>query len=434
VLKIGLTGGIAAGKSVVASRLRELGAVLVDADALAREVVEPGTPGLAQVVDAFGGEIGDGILAADGGLDRARLGALVFGDPERLAVLNSIIHPLVRERAAALIRAARADTAGGGAVVVQDIPLLVETGQGSGFHLVLVVDAPEEVRVQRMMERRNMTAEAARARMAAQASREERLAAADVVLDNSGSRELLRAAVDRLWESRLAPFALNLAQGRIAPRTGGPVLTAANTDWEGQARRLIARLEAAVPQDILAVDHIGSTAVPGLDAKDVIDLQLTVPELAAADRIAPLLAAAGFPRWPGINSDNPKPPHPDPADWCKRLHGSADPGRPVNLHLRVAGSPGWRYALCFRDWLRAEAAARMAYAAEKRRVAELHGVDKSTAGYAADKEGWLTEYAAPRMAAWALRTGWQPPSYAPGSAAGGTAGGAAGTASSTAQS
>lgn len=403
MLKIGLTGGIASGKSLVAARLRELGAVLVDADALAREVVEPGTPGLARVVEAFSAAI----LTPDGRLDRPRLGALVFGNPERLAVLNGIIHPLVRERAAALVAAAPA-----GAVVVQDIPLLVETGQGKNFHLVVVVDAPDEVRVRRMADHRKMSAEEAHARMAAQASREERLAAADVVLDNSGTPEELRHAVDTLWEGRLTPFALNLKEQKIAPRTGGPVLAPADPSWAAQAGRLIARLHAAVGDDVLAVDHIGSTAVPGLDAKDVIDLQLSVRDLDGADRLAPLLAGAGFPRWPGIISDNPKPSHPDPADWAKRLHGNADPGRPVNLHLRVAGSPGWRYALCFRDWLRADAGARADYVAEKRRVAGLHGVDKSTAGYAADKEGWFTDHAWPRMEAWVRRTGWQPPSYA----------------------
>jgi dephospho-CoA kinase len=405
VLKIGLTGGIASGKSVVAARLRELGAVVVDADALAREVVEPGTPGLARVVDAFS----SAVLTPGGGLDRPRLGALVFGNPERLAVLNGIIHPLVRERAAAL-----ADGAPKDAVVVQDIPLLVETGQGANFHLVVVVDAPDAVRVQRMVQHRHMTEADARARMASQAAREDRLAAADVVLDNSGSKEELRDAVDRLWKFRLAPFAANLAKHRLAPRAGGPVLTAADPDWPAQAERLMARLRAAAPQDILALDHLGSTAVPGLDAKDVLDLQLAVRDMAAADRIAPLLAGAGFPRWPGIISDNPKPPNTDPADWGKRLHGNADPGRPVNLHVRAAGSPGWRFALCFRDWLRGDEAARTDYLAEKRRVARLHGVDKSTAGYAADKEGWFTGYAAPRMDAWVKRTGWQPPPYADG--------------------
>ncbi|QDY91205.1 dephospho-CoA kinase [Arthrobacter sp. UKPF54-2] len=403
MLKIGLTGGIASGKSVVASRLRELGAVLVDADALAREVVEPGTPGLARVVEAFSASV----LGPDGALDRPRLGALVFGNPERLAVLNGIIHPLVRERAAALAAAAPK-----GAVLVQDIPLLVETGQGANFHLVLVVDAPDDVRVRRMVEHRRMTVEEARARMAAQATREDRLAAADLVLDNSGTKDELRDAVDRLWRHRLEPFAENLARGRMAARTGGPVLSPANPDWPAQASRLIGRLRAVAPEDILAVDHIGSTAVPGLDAKDVLDLQLTVPDLATADRLEPLLAAAGFPRWPGIGADNPKPAHPDPAAWDKRVHGNADPGRPVNLHVRAAGSPGWRYALCFRDWLRDDAAARADYVAEKRRAARRHGVDKSTAGYAADKEDWFTHYAAPRMEDWARRTGWLPPSYA----------------------
>jgi dephospho-CoA kinase len=405
VLKIGLTGGIASGKSVVATRLRELGAVLVDADALAREAVLPGTAGLARVVDAFSASI----LHADGSLDRARLGAVVFGNPERLAVLNGIIHPLVRERAAAITAAAPR-----GAVLIQDIPLLVETGQGAGFHLVLVVDAPDDVRIRRMVEHRKMTVEEARARMAAQASREDRLAAADVVLDNSGSKDELGDAVERIWRDRLAPFAENLVKGRMAARIGGPVLSAADPAWPAQASRLSARLRAAAPDDILGVDHIGSTAVPGLDAKDILDLQLTVRDLATADRLDPLLAAAGFPRWPGIGADNPKPAHPDPADWDKRVHGSADPGRPANLHIRAAGSPGWRYALCFRDWLRDDASARADYLAEKQRAARRHGVDKSTAAYAADKEDWFTQYAAPRMDEWAVRTGWRPPSYAAG--------------------
>lgn len=387
--------------------------MLVDADALAREVVEPGTPGLAQVVRAFGEEM----LGPDGALDRARLGALVFRDPDRLATLNSIVHPLVRERAAALIAAAPF-----GAVVVQDIPLLVETGQGSNFHLVLVVDALDDVRVQRMVEHRNMTEEQARSRMAAQADRDVRLAAADVVLDNSGTTQELRDSVDALWARRLAPYARNISHERAAPRTGGPVLAPADPTWGAQAARLGARLEAAAPEDILAVDHIGSTAVPGLDAKDIIDLQLTVADLATADRIAPLLAAAGFPLWPGVLADNPKPSHPDPADWAKRLHGNADPGRPVNLHVRPAGSPGWRFALCFRDWLRDDAEARTDYLAEKRRVAALHRVDKSTAGYAADKESWFTEYPAGRMEAWVQRTGWQPPPYATSPAGGSAAG------------
>ncbi|WP_426995721.1 dephospho-CoA kinase [Pseudarthrobacter sp. N5] len=402
MLKIGLTGGIASGKSVVSARLRELGAVLVDADALAREVVEPGTPGLAAVVDAFG----EGMLDQAGRLRRDALGAVVFNNPGQLAVLNGIVHPLVRERAAALMGAARPD-----AVVVQDIPLLVETGQGAVFHLVVVVDAPDDVRLRRMLEHRKMTAAEAESRMAAQATRRDRLAAADVVLDNSGSIGWLRGQVDELWEKRLEPFADNLSQRVSAARSGGPELVPADPGWVGQAERIRARLLLTAPEDILAVDHIGSTSVAGLDAKDVIDLQLTVADMDTADRIAPELAAAGFPQVPEIRADTPKPSRPGPEPWRKRFHVNSDPGRPVNVHIRAAGSPGWRYALCFRDWLRADPAALVVYLAEKRRAAGLHAAEASTAGYAAEKEDWFTAIAAPAMEAWAQRTGWTPPSY-----------------------
>ena len=198
MLRVGLTGGIASGKSEVSRRLAELGAVLVDADVLAREVVEPGSEGLAEVAEAFG----QGVLTDDGGLDRAALGTIVFADPRRRELLNSIIHPRVRARAAEIVAAAPA-----GAVVVQDIPLLVETGQAASFDVVVVVDAPDEVRIRRLEERNGMTEEEARARMAAQATHEERLAAADHVVENAGTLAELRAAVDRLWRDVLVPAA-----------------------------------------------------------------------------------------------------------------------------------------------------------------------------------------------------------------------------------
>ncbi|WP_224090207.1 dephospho-CoA kinase [Arthrobacter sp. StoSoilB13] len=402
MLKIGLTGGIASGKSLVAARLQELGAVLIDADVIARQVVEPGTPGLARVVEAFGPEI----LDPQGRLDRPALGAIVFQDPARREVLNGIIHPLVRESAAAIVAEATDED-----ILVQDIPLLVETGQGSAFHLVIVVDAPDDVRIQRMVGLRGMTHEDARSRMAAQASQEARIAAADIVLENSGSREELLAKVDDLWFGRLVPFAENCRRGVRARRTNGPVLSAPRTDWGLQAARLSSRIQAAAPDDILAVDHIGSTSVPGLAAKDVIDLQVTVADLDTADRIAPRLAAAGYPRVPGVTADTPKPSHPDPGQWQKRFHANADPGRPTNLHVRVAGTPGWRYALLFRDWLTAEPSALAVYEAHKREVAAQHATDPGTAGYADAKEPWFTEVAWPLMDEWASRTGWQPPSY-----------------------
>jgi dephospho-CoA kinase len=401
VLKIGLTGGIASGKSLVSARLKGLGAVLIDADALAREVVEPGTPGLAAVMAEFGGDIVD----VDGRLDRARLGAIVFARPDRREALNAIIHPRVREQAAAMLARAKP-----GDIVVQDIPLLVETGQGSNFHLVLVVDAPDQERIRRMTEIRGMTAEDAVSRMAAQASRDERLAAADIVLDNSGSVEDVTGLVDALWKERFEPFARNLAAGRPAPRSGGPVLSPPNPSWPVQAERLLARIRRASPE-VLGADHIGSTSVPGLPAKDVIDLQITVSSLEAADRIAPALGEAGFPLREASARDTPKPPHLDPAGWQKRFHCNADPGRAANVHIRVLGSPGWRYALLFRDWLRANPDAVKMYADMKQELAEAHAGDHRTLAYAEAKEPWFTEVAWPLMDAWAEGDGWQPPSY-----------------------
>jgi len=190
MLKVGLTGGIGAGKSEVSRLLVEHGAVLIDADRIAREVVEPGTPGLAAVVDAFGEEI----LTADGALDRPKLGSLVFADPEQLAVLNAIVHPLVGARSRELEEAAAVD-----AVVVHDVPLLTENGLAPLYDLVIVVDASPETQLDRLVDRRGMTAQDARARMAAQATREERRAIADIVIDNDVPLDVLRRRVEDVW-------------------------------------------------------------------------------------------------------------------------------------------------------------------------------------------------------------------------------------------
>ncbi|MGV9640131.1 dephospho-CoA kinase [Streptomyces sp. NPDC003514] len=190
MLKVGLTGGIGAGKSEVSRLLVEHGAVLIDADRIAREVVAPGTPGLAAVVEAFG----EDVLAADGSLDRPRLGAIVFADPERLAVLNSIVHPLVGARSRELEEAA------GDAVVVHDVPLLTENGLAPLYDLVIVVDAGPDTQLDRLTRLRGMTEEDARARMAAQATREQRRAIADIVIDNDVPLEELRRRVKDVWE------------------------------------------------------------------------------------------------------------------------------------------------------------------------------------------------------------------------------------------
>lgn len=195
MLKVGLTGGIGSGKSEVSARLSGHGAVVIDADRIAREVVEPGTPGLAAVVREFG----DGVLLPSGELDRAKVGSIVFNDADRLAALNAIVHPLVGERMQELMDAAPAD-----AVVVYDVPLLVENGLTGMYDVVVVVDAPEEAQLDRLTSRRGMTEADARARMANQASRDERRAVADHVIDNSGDLGKLHAQVDALWETLTA--------------------------------------------------------------------------------------------------------------------------------------------------------------------------------------------------------------------------------------
>jgi dephospho-CoA kinase len=192
VTRVGLTGGVASGKSTVSAILSELGAVVIDADLLAREVVAPGTEGLAAVVEAFGPDV----LGPDGGLDRPRLGALVFADPERRRALEAIIHPRVRARAAEIEAAAPE-----GAVVVHDIPLLAETGQAASFDAVVVVDVPVEVQVDRMVRIRGMSEADARARVAAQADRDARLAIATYVVENTGSLEDLRARVEEVYRT-----------------------------------------------------------------------------------------------------------------------------------------------------------------------------------------------------------------------------------------
>ncbi|MFJ8823391.1 dephospho-CoA kinase [Streptomyces sp. NPDC102467] len=190
MLKVGLTGGIGAGKSEVSRLLVERGAVLIDADRIAREVVEPGTPGLAAVVEAFGDEV----LAPDGTLDRPKLGSIVFADADRLAVLNKIVHPLVGTRSAELEA-----TAGPDSVVVHDVPLLAENGLAPLYDLVIVVDTSPETQLDRLTRLRGMTEEDARARMAAQATREKRREIADVVIDNDVPRERLTEQVDAVW-------------------------------------------------------------------------------------------------------------------------------------------------------------------------------------------------------------------------------------------
>ena len=194
--RVGLTGGIASGKSTVSRRLSDLGAVVIDYDQLARDVVEPGSPALDLIARRFGAAA----IAPDGRMDRAHVGSIVFADPAALKDLEGVTHPAIRDLAAA-----REAAAGDAAVVVHDNPLLVEMGAAAACDVVIVVDVPEDVQVARMVTDRAMTEADARARIAAQATREQRLAAADVVIDNTGTLEQLNARVDEVWKDLVDP-------------------------------------------------------------------------------------------------------------------------------------------------------------------------------------------------------------------------------------
>ncbi len=393
VLRVGLTGGIGAGKSAVSARLAQRGAVIVDADVIAREVVAPGTEGLAEIVAAFS----DRVLTPDGALDRAALGAVVFADDDARRTLDAITHPRVRARTAELVAAAPPD-----AIVVNDVPLLVEVGLAPTYHLVVVVQTAVPTRLERLTRDRGMDPDEARRRIAAQADDTRRRAAADVVLRNDGTLTELHAAVDALWADRLLPYEANLRQRR-AVRLSRVELAEADPTWPQQYGRLAARIRHALAPAEPRIDHIGSTAVPGLPAKDVIDIQLTVPRLGDADGpLAERLADAGFPRLPGQWWDTPRLPGAD--RWPKRLHGSADPGRLVNLHIREEGSPGWRYALLMRDHLRADPDQRAAYLLLKR---ELAASAPDSAAYPTAKDPWFDEEHL-RAEEWAALTGWRP--------------------------
>lgn len=189
MVRVGLTGGIASGKSLVAAELAARGAIVIDADVLARQVVEPGTPALAAIVERFGRQV-----LTDGQLDRSRLGEIVFADPLARRDLERIVHPAVRARAVELERAAE-----GAAVVVHVIPLLVETGQQQNFDFVVTVDVDQEAQIQRLRARNGFSRAEAEARIAAQATREDRRAAADVVLDNTGTLARLSDQIAALW-------------------------------------------------------------------------------------------------------------------------------------------------------------------------------------------------------------------------------------------
>lgn len=386
MLRIGLTGGIGAGKSTVSSTFAQCGGVVVDGDVIAREVVEPGTEGLFKLVDTFG----EDILLPEGALDRPALAAKAFGDEDKRAALNGIVHPLVARRRAEIIASVSEDE-----VVVEDIPLLVESGMAPLFPLVVIVHADVETRVERLI-KRGMTEDDARARIAAQASEEQRRAVADVWLDNSGSEGQLVEAARDLWYQRILPFAHNLREHRTVPVP--TEIVPFDPTWPAQATRIVGRLKTACGHHALRVDHIGSTAVAGIDAKDVIDVQVTVGSLQVADEIAEALTHAGYPRIDRITADVPHTA--DKGLWRKRFHASADPGRPTHVHVRVDGWPNQQFALLFTDWLAAHPAVQADYLAAKRAAL-------TSPQYAEAKELWFLD-AYRRAWTWAESVNWRP--------------------------
>ena len=261
MLRVGLTGGMGAGKSTVADAFSRRGAMIIDSDRIAREVVEPGTEGLAALVEAFGPEI----LSADGSLNRPALAAIAFASDDSRKQLNGILHPRIGRRTGELLASAAPD-----AVVVQDIPLLVENALAPMFHLVVIVDADVEVRVQRLVEHRGVDEADARARIAAQATEVQRRAVADVWIDNSGTSVEVAAFAEELYRTRIVAFERNLREG-IAPE---PAVTAN----EQQASRIASRVG-------LVVGAIGGS---------IHDSVLTVPREVSADQLDGQMRTAGF--------------------------------------------------------------------------------------------------------------------------------------------
>lgn len=306
MLRIGLTGGIGAGKSTVANLLAAHGAEIIDADVIAREVVGPGEP----LLDVLAAEFGPAILAADGSLDRAGLAAVAFADAESTKRLGELMHPVIRDRTADRFAASNAE------VVVHDVPLLVENHMEVGYHLTLLVDVPASVRLARLIETRGMDRADAESRIARQATDEARRAACDVLIDNTGTPAATADIVDALWGSRLAPFAANLAAQRPAVRSGDDPIRRR----EGDAERLVAKLRHGTGET-----HPITAQDTAPDAP--LSLVLDAGDARTAEALAPQLTALGFP--------------PAESGGDTGVRASADPGQPAELRVRTtAGDAG----------------------------------------------------------------------------------------------
>lgn len=321
MLLVGLSGGIGSGKSTVARGLADLGAVVIDSDVIAREVLAPGTDGLAQVAQRFGGEV----IAADGSLNRPALGRIVFTEASARADLEAITHPLIAERTTALVA-----EAGARDIVVHDVPLLVENGMGPAYHLVVIVHAPEEERLRRLVDERGMAHSDATARIQSQAEEAARRAAADVWLENTGSATDLRRCVEDLWSERLVPYEQRLhsrtpvrrptASTRLPTHT--PSLSA-EQPGSVQAARLVARVRHALgdpPPGTFEIATIDSAATPDGPRGSIIAVQIVLDQLGDLDPYLDDLARAGFFEVAANDS-------------ARRLLLGSDPMQPAQLHI-----------------------------------------------------------------------------------------------------
>lgn len=317
MLRVGLTGGIGSGKSTVSARLAEHGAVVVDADRLARAVVEPGTPGLAAVVERFG----PAVVTAEGALDRAALAAVVFSDDRARRDLEAITHPLIEARTAELFASAPAD-----AVLVHDMPLLVEKRLGPAYHLVAVVGASEQTRVDRLRTHRGMSRADARARIGAQASDVQRRDAADAWLGNDGTREEVVELVDALWREWLQPYERNLRSATPVLRAPDRPLTGTPVPDPGRTDRLIGRVTHLLGDAVVRAVPDPSGADVGLDV-EVRDLAVVDTETGRRH-----LAAGGFVVLGRSGPDGTGRPAPG-----RLTLAGCDPARAVRVVVRGPG-------------------------------------------------------------------------------------------------
>lgn len=314
MLYVGLTGGIGSGKSTATAKLAELGAVIIDADELAREVVAPGSDGLAEIATRFGEQV----LLADGSLNRQALGEIVFADERDRRDLEAITHPRIRA-----LTAARHTQAPPEAIVVHDMPLLVEGDLAPEYQLTLVVDATRETRIERIVRDRGMTHEAARARISAQATDEQRYAVADVLLDNNGTREQLLEQVETLWRERLSPYNDNLLAERPAPHASGEDERAVG---ERALRRAAARLERRLTRAGLD-DRVAVTNTAAASSAGAQLVVVTTTNLLARPAFRSALRAAGFVAVPAAYAGTHTARH--------ATFGSCDPAAPFRLQVGV---------------------------------------------------------------------------------------------------